>query len=69
MCRGCSTGGNPVAASNVEVELDSAGSLNPSKDKSTERIDGIEALVIALNRAIKGGSGGRVYEDRGLLPL
>lgn len=46
-------GGNPVLkwmASNVMIESDHAGNIKPSKKKSTERIDGIVALVMALGR-------------------
>lgn len=46
--------GHPVtrwAASNVMVEQDAAGNLKPSKAKSTERIDPIVAMVMALDRA------------------
>ena len=48
-------GGNPVTrwmASNVAVAQDPAGNLKPAKDKSTERIDGIVALIMALGRAM-----------------
>lgn len=48
-------GGNPVLrwmASNVTVEQDAAGNLKPSKAKSTERIDGIVALIMALGIAM-----------------
>lgn len=44
-------GGHPVlewCASNVAIETDAAGNIKPSKSKSTERIDGIAALVSAL---------------------
>lgn len=44
-------GGHPVlewCASNVAIEMDAAGNIKPSKSKSTERIDGIAALVTAL---------------------
>lgn len=44
-------GGDPVLrwmASNVAIETDSAGNIKPSKKASTERIDGIVALVMAL---------------------
>jgi phage terminase large subunit-like protein len=43
--------GNPVLAwmaSNVAVQSDHQGNIKPSKAKSTERIDGIVALVMAL---------------------
>jgi len=48
-------GNHPVLrwmASNVSVETDAAGNLKPSKKKSTERIDGIVAGIMALGRAI-----------------
>ena len=48
-------GGNPVTrwmAANVAVAQDPAGNLKPAKDKSTERIDGIVALIMAIGRAI-----------------
>jgi phage terminase large subunit-like protein len=48
-------GGNPVTrwmASNVAAAQDPAGNLKPAKDKSTERIDGIVAIVMALGRAM-----------------
>ena len=31
---------------------DPAGNLKPAKDKSTERIDGIVALIMAIGRAM-----------------
>jgi phage terminase large subunit-like protein len=48
-------GGNPVLrwmAGNVTVERDAAGNIKPSKKKSTERVDGIVALAMALGRAM-----------------
>lgn len=48
-------GGNPVLrwmASHVSVETDAAGNLKPSKKKSTERIDGLMAAIMALGRAM-----------------
>ena len=44
-------GGNPVAAwnaNNVCVYTDATGMIKPDKAKSTEKIDGIAALVNAL---------------------
>jgi phage terminase large subunit-like protein len=35
-------------ASNVAVETDAAGNIKPSKKASTERIDGIVALIMGL---------------------
>jgi phage terminase large subunit-like protein len=46
-------GGNPVLrwmAANLVVEQDAAGNLKPSKAKSTERIDGHVAAIMALSR-------------------
>jgi phage terminase large subunit-like protein len=39
-------------ATNVAVAQDPAGNLKPAKDKSTERIDGIVALIMAIGRAL-----------------
>lgn len=47
-------GGNPVLrwmAGNVAVEIDAHENMKPSKKKSTERIDGIVAAVMAVGRA------------------
>jgi phage terminase large subunit-like protein len=44
--------GQPVLrwnVSNVAVESDPAGNLKPSKTKSTERIDGVVALIMAVD--------------------
>jgi len=48
-------GGHPVLrwmAGNVEVETDAAGNQKPSKARSTERIDGIVGLTMAIGRVI-----------------
>ena len=39
-------------AANVAVAQDPAGNLKPAKDKSTERIDGIVAAIVAVGRAL-----------------
>ena len=65
-------GGNPVLswmASNVAVETDAAGNLKPSKKKSTERIDGIVAGVIALGRSMLHQPRQSIYETRGLISV
>ena len=44
--------GHPVLrwnVGNVAIEIDAAGNIQPSKEKSTERIDGVSALVTALD--------------------
>lgn len=66
-------GGDPVLAwmaDNLVAREDPAGNLKPDKERSTEKIDGMVALVMALDRATRGG-GPRdsVYEDRGLVIL
>jgi phage terminase large subunit-like protein len=46
--------GNPVLRwmmSNVSVKQDPAGNLKPDKSKSSERIDGVVAMVMAVGRA------------------
>ena len=48
-------GGHPLlrwCAANVAIETDAAGNIKPSKAKSTERIDGIAALVTAMALAL-----------------
>ena len=67
-------GGNPVLrwmADNVTVEQDAAGNIKPSKAKSREKIDGIVAGVMALDRATRHDPelGGSVYEERGIRTL
>ena len=53
---------------NVFVRQDPAGNIKMDKEKSTEKIDGAVATVMALDRAIRNeGSDGSVYDDRGIL--
>ena len=53
---------------NIFVRTDPAGNIKPDKEKSTEKIDGAVATIMALDRAIRnGGSMGSVYDDRGIL--
>ena len=55
---------------NVFVRQDPAGNIKMDKEKSTEKIDGAVATVMALDRAIRNeGSDGSVYDDRGILVL
>lgn len=54
-------GDNPVArwmASNTAGEEDGAGNLKPSKKKSTQKIDGIVALVMGEGLAMQDEGGG-----------
>lgn len=62
-------GGQPVLrwmAGNMATESDAAGNLKPSKKKSTERIDGLVAAVMAIGRAMLRDEAGSVYETRGV---
>ncbi len=55
---------------NVVADLDPAGNIKPSKSKSTERIDPIVALIMAIGRIIVTGEPKpSVYESRGILRL
>jgi len=50
------------------VRTDPAGNIKPDKEKSTERIDGAVATIMALDRAIRHqGGGASVYDDRGII--
>jgi phage terminase large subunit-like protein len=64
---------NPVMrwmASNVSAEIDAAGNIKPSKKKSSEKIDGILAGIMALGQAItQEPVRESIYETRGLLQL
>ncbi|MGH7227435.1 MAG: terminase TerL endonuclease subunit, partial [Gemmataceae bacterium] len=65
-------GGNPVLrwmASNAVVALDAAGNIKPAKDKSTEKIDGIVALIMALGRAMVAANATPYGDGRGLLMI
>ena len=53
---------------NIFIRTDPAGNIKPDKEKSTERIDGAVATIMALDRAIRHQStGSSVYDQRGLL--
>lgn len=64
-------GGNPVLrwmAGNVVIDTDPAGNIKVTKSKSKEKIDGIVAAIMALDRCIRQeGQSGSVYDERGLL--
>lgn len=64
-------GGHPVLRwmmDNVFVRQDPAGNIKMDKQKSTEKIDGAVALVMALDRAIRNeGDTSSVYDERGIL--
>lgn len=67
-------GGHPVLRwmmDNIFIRTDPAGNIKPDKEKSTEKIDGAVATIMALDRALRHGSDGSnsVYDGRGLLVL
>ena len=62
-------GGHPVLrwmAGNVVVDKDPAENIKPTKQKSPEKIDGIVAAIMALDRCIRHEEKTSVYDDRGL---
>ena len=56
---------------NIYVRTDPAGNIKADKEKSTEKIDGAIATIMALDRAIRCGAGSvdSVYDSRGILLL
>lgn len=64
-------GGNPVLrwmAGNVVVETDAAENIKVTKAKSPEKIDGIVATIMALDRAVRNqGDTSSIYDERGIL--
>ncbi len=63
-------GGHPVLrwmADNMVVKTDPAGNIKPDKAKSTEKIDGMVALIMALDRAIRNPVRQSVYDTRGMV--
>lgn len=65
-------GGHPVLRWNMDnicIRTDPAGNIKADKSKSTEKIDGAIAMIMALDRAIRCGydTSESVYDTRGLL--
>ncbi|HEM4293516.1 TPA: terminase large subunit [Streptococcus suis] len=64
-------GGHPVLkwmGQNVVMRQDPAGNIKPDKEKSVEKIDGIVALIMGLDRYIRHQTDeGSVYDERGIL--
>ena len=56
---------------NIFIKTDPAGNIKPDKEKSTEKIDGVVATIMALDRAIRCGldNAESVYDGRGLLMI
>jgi phage terminase large subunit-like protein len=65
-------GGHPVLRwmmDNIFIRTDPAGNIKPDKEKSTEKIDGAVATIMALDRAQRGEGGAHesIYDQRGIL--
>ena len=56
----------------IHVRTDPAGNIKPDKQETTEKIGGVVATIMALDRAIRNGNAApahSVYDERGLLVL
>lgn len=67
-------GGHPILRwmmDNIFIRTDPAGNIKADKEKSTEKIDGVIATIMGLDRAIRCGnvSTESVYDGRGILFL
>ena len=65
-------GGHPVLRwmmDNIFIRTDPAGNIKADKEKSTEKIDGAIATIMALDRAVRCGNVNTesVYNQRGIL--
>ena len=73
LARKITHGGNPVLrwmANNVVVKEDPAGNLKPDKGRSLERIDGVIAMIMGLELALRAGNGpASRYETEGLFVI
>lgn len=65
-------GANPVLtwmADNLVAREDPAGNIKPDKEKSREKIDGMVALIMAVDRAVRQDGGESKYENEELLVI
>ena len=68
-------GGHPVLrwmADCMTVKQDPAGNIKPVKPDrraTGKRIDGIVAMIMGIDRAVRNGNGTSIYEERGLITL
>ena len=64
-------GGHPVLkwmGQNVVMRQDPAGNIKPDKEKSVEKIDGIVALIMGIDRCIRHqGNDFSIYDERGII--
>jgi phage terminase large subunit-like protein len=66
--------GHPVLRwmmDNIFIKTDPAGNIKPDKEKSTEKIDGAVATIMALDRAIRCGAetAESIYDERDLFVI
>ena len=55
---------------NVARKTDEAGNIKPDKKASSERVDGVVALIMSLDQAVRGeGPSSSIYEERELVVL
>ena len=72
MSKKCRHGGNPVLRwmmNNVSIESDASLNIKVSKKRSTEKVDGVVALVMGLARASQSGDTGSIYDNGGITIL
>ena len=55
---------------NVARRTDPAGNIKPDKEASSEKVDGVVALIMAIDQALRGeGPSSSIYEETGLTVL
>ena len=65
-------GGNPVLRwmfDNIAMEMDAAENIKITKKKSTDRVDGMVALVMGLDGALRVENETSVYEEEGIFTI
>lgn len=65
-------GGHPVLrwmSDNMTVRTDPAGNVKPDKQKARQKIDGMVALIMGLDRVQRNQRPPSVYEQRGLMTI
>ena len=71
--KGINQGGNPITRwnfDNVMVKTDPAGNIKPDKGKSTNKIDGIVSLIIAIDRLMNNKDDtDSIYDKREILTI
>lgn len=70
LAREISANKNPVIrwmVGNVMSEQDAAGNVKPSKAKSTERIDGVVAMIMGVGRAALNAEANSAYSSEGVM--